>query len=182
MVKASAAGLKFWMMARCSSLAMPRSVHHSVGTTPVKPPMPPMKPPTAPATPSPIRPPQATFGRLDATSMIGQHTTSTLPRASRNTSAFRCGNTAMPSGMPTAPPARNGASAVRRKCRRLDSAATTCPVSEPNTAITAATRGSMPQTQKDMATMPNAKPESPCTNPATAAPTTSNQSSGVMLI
>jgi hypothetical protein len=86
----------------------------------------------------------------------------------------------MPSGMPRAPPARKGASACSRKGRRLLTTATTCPVSEPNTAITEATRGSMPQTQNDMATMPKAKPDRPCTKPATAAPATSNQSSGVM--
>ncbi|MCY1553666.1 hypothetical protein D9M68_901730 [compost metagenome] len=86
----------------------------------------------------------------------------------------------MPMGTPTTPPARKGHSAGQRKPRRVVNTATSCPVSEPNTASTAATRGSMPQTQNDMATMLKAKPERPCTKPATAAPTTSNHSSGVM--
>ncbi len=44
------------------------------------------------------------------------------------------------------------------------------PVSEPNTASAAASRGSMVQAQKDMDTMPKANPDRPCTKPATAAP------------
>ena len=46
-----------------------------------------------------------------------------------------------------------------------------CPVRPPNTAITAASCGSTPHTQIDIATIAKAKPEMPCTRPATAAPT-----------
>ena len=48
-----------------------------------------------------------------------------------------------------------------------------CPVTPPNTAMTAACCGSMPHTQMDIATIEKAKPEMPCTRPATAAPAAS---------
>ena len=48
-----------------------------------------------------------------------------------------------------------------------------CPVRPPNTAITAASCGSTPHTQIDIATIAKANPEMPWTRPATAAPTAS---------
>ena len=56
----------------------------------------------------------------------------------------------------------------------------TCPNHPPNTAITAANFGSMPQTQIETATIENANPEMPCTRPAMAAPAARSHSSDVM--
>ena len=46
----------------------------------------------------------------------------------------------------------------------------TCPNQPPKTAMGAARIGSIVQTQIDIATIENAKPEIPCTRPAMAAP------------
>ena len=46
-----------------------------------------------------------------------------------------------------------------------------CPINEPNTTMGPASCGLTDQAQTPMAANPNAKPESPCTKPATAAPT-----------
>ena len=83
-VTASVVRLKFWTTVRCAVFSKPRSVHHSVGITPVKPPSPPMKPPPArgqavggAAEPG-LR--KATRGRFAANNIAGQVSTSSAPR------------------------------------------------------------------------------------------------------
>ncbi|MNO05920.1 hypothetical protein D3C81_2274900 [compost metagenome] len=56
------------------------------------------------------------------------------------------------------------------KPRRTVKAASSWPVRAPNTERVAASLGSSTQAQKDRATSPKAKPDSPCTKPATMAP------------
>ncbi len=63
-----------------------------------------------------------------------------------------------------------GSSFASANPRRTVMADSTWPSSEPKTVSTAASRGSSTQAQNDMATMPKAKPDRPCTNPAAAAP------------
>ncbi|SPA42544.1 protein of unknown function [Cupriavidus taiwanensis] len=170
MVMASVARLKFWITARCSSLSKPRSVHHSVGITPVKPPMPPITPPAAPAMPSATRPPTPICGSRRAISITGHHSVRKAPSTALNHCASSSGSTATPSGIPATPPATNGHRRRHDRPRRTDAAASNWPVSAPNTVIAAASRGSIAQAQNDIATMPKAKPDRPWTKPATAAP------------
>ena len=80
------------------------------------------------------------------------------------------GSSCTPSGTPASPPATKGHSIFQSKPRRTENTASSWPVSEPNTASAAARRGSSAQAQNDIDTMPNVKPDKPCTNPATAAP------------
>ncbi len=54
--------------------------------------------------------------------------------------------------------------------RRTETAAMTWPVKAPETASTAASCGSITQAQIDRAVSPKAKPDRPCTKPATTAP------------
>ncbi len=175
MVTASMARLKFWMTARCSSLAKPRSVLHSVGTGPAKPPMPLSTPPAMPATASPMRPPTLIGGSLRTLSITGHHTARNPPSKALNQAMSSCGSTSTPSGIPASPPSTNGSNRRRLKPRRTVNTASSWPVSAPNTDSAAASRGSSPQAQKDIATMPKANPDRPCTKPATIAPTATSR-------
>lgn len=143
--------------------------------------MPPITPPPRPTAASAMRPPQRNRGRLRAMSMVGHQHTSRAPKSALNQWAFKCGSRLTPTGTPTSPPSTNGHSRAALKPRRMVTAATTWPVSEPNTASAAAKRGSSTQAQNDMATMLKAKPDRPCTKPATTAPRTrtANVSMGV---
>ena len=78
--------------------------------------------------------------------------------------------------MPIALPSRKGHSKPMCQPRRTRIAEMICPVTPPNTAMTAASCGSTPHTQMAIATIANAKPEMPCTKPPTAAPIASNNS------
>lgn len=180
MVTASIDRLKFWITARCVSLPKPRSVHQRVGTLPAKPPMPPITPPTSPTAPSPQRLPPMR-GRRCAISMTGHHSASSAPSTALNQSMSRCGRIRTPSGIPARPPSRKGHSKGQLKPRRTENTASSWPVSAPNTASAAASRGSSTQAQNDMATMPKAKPDRPCTNPATAAPTATIHTASIAL-
>ncbi|KAG1556749.1 hypothetical protein G6F50_012690 [Rhizopus delemar] len=86
-----------------------------------------------------------------------------------------CGSPITPSGMPARPPSTNGSSRRRLNPRRTVNTATSWPTSAPNTDSVAASRGSSPHAQNDIATMPNAKPDRPCTNPATIAPSATSR-------
>src|SRR5687768_16757894 len=82
--------------------------------------------------------------------------------------------------MPIALPTTNGHRIETYQPRRTRIAEMTCPNQPPNTAIGAASNGSRPHTQIDTATIEKAKPEMPCTRPATAAPNANSHSSDVM--
>ena len=62
---------------------------------------------------------------------------------------------------------------IRRKSRlpRTEWIDSSCPTSEPNTTMGPASCGLTDHAQIPIAANPKAKPESPCTKPATAAPT-----------
>ncbi|KAI5931834.1 putative protein FAM10A5 [Manis javanica] len=82
----------------------------------------------------------------------------------------QCGSSKTPSGMPARPPRMKGSSFASANPRRTVMADSTWPSSEPKTVSTAASRGSSTQAQNDMATMPKAKPDRPCTNPPPPRP------------
>ena len=74
-------------------------------------------------------------------------------------------------------PTTNGHKIASCHPRRTLKAEMTWPNHPPKTAMAAASLGSIPHTQIDIATIANAKPEMPCTKPATAAPNANSQSS-----
>ncbi|MCY1556296.1 hypothetical protein D9M68_930340 [compost metagenome] len=133
--------------------------------------MPAITPPMAPATPSAARPPKVIFGKCCDISIAGHHSTSSVPRHTLNSTMSRCGSSQTPKGTPTKPPRTKGQRMRLSKDRRTVSAAITCPVRAPNSASTAASCGSSVQAHTDIATMPKAKPDRPCTHPANTAPT-----------
>ena len=87
-----------------------------------------------------------------------------------NTGTSRRGSSHTPSGTPTSPPSTKGSRSALSKPRRTVTAAMICPTSAPKVASTAASFGSTVQAQNDIATSPKAKPDRPCTKPATIAP------------
>src|ERR1700759_4132167 len=75
----------------------------------------------------------------------------------------------------------NGKTRRVSKLRRIVPNASTCPTTDPNTTIGAATRGSIDQAHTPIATRPNAKPERPCTNPARHVPSTIDATSSAFI-
>ena len=104
--------------------------------------------------------------------------TSTIPSSSLKTAGSSRGSKARPIGTPSAPPARNGNNSFQGNASRTDKAPVTWPTSAPNTVNTAARLGSSTQAQIAIDTMLKAKPDKPCTKPATAAPPRVNHNIG----
>ena len=96
--------------------------------------------------------------------------TSIPPSTSLKRLGSSSGSSRVPIGMPTMLPSTKGHSRETCQPRRTRMAEMIWPGEPPNTAITAASWGSTPQTQMAIATIANAKPEMPWTSPATAAP------------
>src|SRR3954465_10454064 len=94
------ARLKFWMTARWRSFSKPRSVHQSVGTTPVAPPRAPIMPPMLPARASAAWPPRRIGGSLLAKNSNGQTSISSTPRTNLKVGTSRCGSSQRPMGRP----------------------------------------------------------------------------------
>jgi hypothetical protein len=63
-----------------------------------------------------------------------------------------------------------GATRFQSVPRQVSGSATTCPISDPNTAKGAATCGSTAHAHTDSAASAKAKPDRPCTKPASTAP------------
>ena len=88
-----------------------------------------------------------------------------------------------PTGTPSAPPTTSGAMRLRSKPPRTEARLATWPSSPPNTASGAAICGGNAQAHSPIATSEKAKPESPWTKPAKAAPSATapiiSQESGI---
>lgn len=87
------------------------------------------------------------------------HTASSNPTNRRNQSASNRGSSHSPTGSPAAAPTSSGNKRGQPAARRVVTAAMTCPVSAPNTAITATNCGGSHHAEMEVAVSPNAKPD-----------------------